>query len=255
MIPTVETLDDLFRLKYGAPALGWGPRQRRRFGYFTPDDYYEAIVEKLVTTGCAWLDVGCGRDIFPDNRKLAHALAARSGHLVGVDSSENIYDNPHLHKAVRTSIESFRTDSTFDLVTLRMVVEHVRKPDAVIVALQRITRPGSKVVVYTVNKRSPVSVLSAVIPFQLHHALKSLLWRTEERDTFPVVYAMNTRKDLAREFMHYGFREAHFMYLDDCRLFARFRRLNYCELLLRQAFCSIRVRYPETCLLAIYERT
>src|SRR6187549_1801334 len=52
-------LDDVLRLKYGDPPQGWGPRQRRRLNYYTPDDIYEAAVAGFVTKGCAWLDVGC----------------------------------------------------------------------------------------------------------------------------------------------------------------------------------------------------
>src|SRR5947208_2800014 len=81
----------------------------------------------------------------------------------------------------------------------------------------RPARPGGKVVAYTVNRWSPVSLAAKAIPFGLHHAFKRALWRTEERDTFPVAYRMNTRGALRRAFGAHGFREAGFAYLDDCR--------------------------------------
>src|SRR5882724_9265691 len=89
---THSDLETIFRDKYGQDesAMGWGPRTRCRFGYFTPDDYYEATVSRLVTGGCAWLDVGSGRNVFPSNRKLARLLAQRCGLLVGLDPDSTI---------------------------------------------------------------------------------------------------------------------------------------------------------------------
>lgn len=248
-------LREVFRLKYGDPATyGWGPRLRLRFGYFTPDDYYEAIIAGLVGDGCSWIDVGCGRDIFPNNRPLAARLAALCPDLVGVDPDDNVDENPHVKERAKVVIDDFRSDRTFDLVTLRMVAEHVADPDAAVASLARLTRPGGTVVIYTVNKWSPVSLAAKAVPFGLHHAIKRVLWKTEERDTFPVAYQMNTRKVLRRVFEAHGFREASFAYLDDCRTFGRFRVPHALELSLWRVFRRLKMRYPENCLLGVYER-
>jgi SAM-dependent methyltransferase len=250
-----DALLDVFRLKYGGPeAHGWGPRMRLRFGHFTPDDYYEALVAQLVGDGCAWVDVGCGRDIFPNNRPLAARLAGRCETLVGVDPDDNLDENPLVKERAKTTIDHYRSDLTFDLVTLRMVAEHVTDPDAAVASLARLTRPGGRVVVYTVNRWSPVSLAAKAIPFGLHHAFKRALWKTEERDTFPVAYRMNTRGALRRAFGAHGFREAGFAYLDDCRTFGRFRVPHYLELSAWRALRALGLRYPENCLLGVYQR-
>jgi 2-polyprenyl-3-methyl-5-hydroxy-6-metoxy-1,4-benzoquinol methylase len=252
---TIKDLQLFFGQKYGAPsALGWGPRTRLRFNYFTPDDLYEATVARLVTRGCSWLDVGCGRDIFPGNEHLAGALAGRCGRLVGVDPSDNIDQNPFLHERAKVPLEHFQTGEQFDLVTFRMVVEHVERPAAVLETLSRVVKPGGKVAIFTVNKWSPVPLAAKIVPFGAHHAFKAFLWRTEERDTFPVVYAMNTRRQLKRLFHPAGFREYAFSYLDDCRTFARFPFLNRLELITRTLLRKFALPYPENCLLGIYER-
>ena len=81
--------------KYGpAEAQGWGPRMRAGFGHATPDDWYEASLDALVTPATRWLDVGCGRDLFPSNAATARRLAARCARLVGIDPDDNIDDNP-----------------------------------------------------------------------------------------------------------------------------------------------------------------
>jgi SAM-dependent methyltransferase len=249
-------LDEIFHLRYGEEStLGPVPRLWLWFGYFPPDVFYEATVAQLVHQGTFWVDAGCGRDLFPDNPVLAQRLAARCGLLVGVDPDENLAANPFVHERVQSPIEDFQSEDTFTLVTLRMVAEHLVNPEKTIAALAGLTQPGGKVVVFTVNRWSPVSFWSGILPFGLHHPIKRLLWRTEERDTFPVAYRMNTRKQLAQLFEAQGFRESSFRYLDDCRTFFRFRWLHVVELALWRFVRAFGRSYPENCLLGVYERT
>ncbi|HWB13954.1 MAG TPA: hypothetical protein VG826_32300 [Pirellulales bacterium] len=92
--PARDDILAVMHAKYGPPeATGPAPRLWYRLGYATPDEHYEAIVSKLVFEGCDWLDVGCGRNIFPQNRALAETLAARCGFLMGVDPDATIRDN------------------------------------------------------------------------------------------------------------------------------------------------------------------
>lgn len=255
MSPTFDDLTALFRMKYGDPAKsGWGPRQRLQFGYFTPDDVYEATVAKLVEPGCAWVDLGCGRDLFPSNVALAKELAGRCRLLVGVDESPNILENELLHDRAQSSIENYRTDRTFDVATLRMVAEHIADPAPAVEAIWRLLRPGGRVVIYTINRWSPVPLISRLVPFQLHHIVKKHIWATQEKDTFPVAYRMNTHKRLRRLFEGKDFREVHFEYLDDCRATCRFRHLNRIELTARKLFRAAGLKYPENCLLGVYEK-
>ncbi len=255
--PSRAELERVFRLKYGEPRdTGWRPRTSYRAGYFTPDEHYEALVGRLVTPATAWLDVGCGRDVFPQNRALARELSRRCRLLVGLDPDATLEENPFVHRKVRAAVEDYSPGERFDLVTLRMVAEHVADPGRAVAALARLTAPGGRVVVYTVNRRSPVAVVAALVPFRFHHAVKHAVWRTEEKDTFPVVYKMNTRRDLRAWFAAGGFREASFARLDDCRTFARFRPLHLGELAARGLLKAVGgLSYPESCLLGVYERT
>src|SRR5262245_57912007 len=60
VLPLSKTeLTSCFQTKYGSPSkVGWGPKLRLEFDYFTPDDHYETLVERLVTARTRWLDVG-----------------------------------------------------------------------------------------------------------------------------------------------------------------------------------------------------
>jgi 2-polyprenyl-3-methyl-5-hydroxy-6-metoxy-1,4-benzoquinol methylase len=252
---TQEHLLDTFRRKYeaGEPA-GWSPRLRRRFGYFNPDDIYEATADSLVGPATAWLDVGCGRDIFPSNLKMAGLLADRCQILVGLDPSDNIEENRLLHERYKGTIESFQTGRRFDLVTLRMVAEHISNPAAAAEALSRLCKPGGQVVIYTVYRWSPVTIISAAAPFRFHHLAKKLLWNTEEKDTFPTEYRMNTRRDLRRIMGAAGFEEQQFSYLDDCRSFARWKLTSVIELCVWKVLRAAGLHYPEVCLLGVYRK-
>lgn len=246
---------ELLTLKHGNTSKwGWGPRLRSRFGYRTPDDWYEAFLFEAVQADTAWLDVGCGRFLFQSNHPLASLLAKRCRLLVGLDPDKNIDDNPYLHQRAKCHIEDFITDAQFDLITLRMVAEHIREPEKVVQQLARLVKPGGRIVIYTVSKWSPVSLVAAATPISVHHAVKRLFWKTSERDTFPTVYKMNTRRALHRLFAGAGLVEESFRYLDDCRSLQRWKMLNVLELSLWKLLRSFGLHYPELCILATYRK-
>ncbi|MGE3171179.1 MAG: class I SAM-dependent methyltransferase [Planctomycetota bacterium] len=254
-LPDAVTLRQVFELKYGGAAdLGWGPRLRRSFGYDNPDDWYEALLSLLVAPGARWLDVGCGREICPSNRPLAQLLSARAGRLVGLDPDPTLQENPFVHEKVAQDIDTFDGRASFDLVTLRMVAEHIAAPEPCVRAVQRSLAPGGLCVVYTVFGWSPVPLLTRIAPMGLRHVLKSWLWGTEKKDTFPTCFRMNTRTTLRRLFAAVGMQEAAFVRLDDCRTLARFRSLHEVELRLRTACRAVRLPYPEHCIVGIYRR-
>lgn len=254
------SLDEAIRAAQGLKfssfgTLGWDPALRRRFDYFTPNEVYEGLVLSLVDETTAWLDVGCGHNLFPGNEPLARALAARCRLLVGIDPDETIERNSFVHQRVRSTLEAYQPAEPFDLVTLRMVAEHITEPEAAAAALARLTRPGGRVLVYTVSKWSPVSLVAAATPMAAHHVAKRLLWGSQPEDTFPTVYRMNTRGTLSRLFGAHGFAEERFLYLDDCRSFSHFRAGLWAELMLWRGLRALGLRYPELCLLGVYRRT
>lgn len=255
LTPSQAELLAVFDGKYRRrPELGPAPRRRLSYNYFTPDDYYEAIVSKLVRPRSAWADVGCGRDIFPSNPALAQDLARRCGFLYGVDPDPNIRENAFINERFEGPIEDCSTPHRFDLITLRMVAEHVVQPEQSVRKLAELLKPGGLVVIYTPNKWSPVPIATALIPNRLHFRVKKHLWGGDERDTFPTAFRMNTRKDLLRCFSGHGLAEVFFAYLDDCRAFGNFRWLNHFELGLQRVTRSLSVRYPENCLLGVYRK-
>ncbi|MEK6676429.1 MAG: class I SAM-dependent methyltransferase [Planctomycetota bacterium] len=250
-----ENLLRVFSAKHGQSApLGWSPKLQRAFGYFNPDDHYEAVVDRLIRPGTKWLDVGCGRSPFPNNKRLARGTSERCKLLVGVDPSELADSNPYVHKAFRASIEEFSSTERFDVVTLRMVVEHLENPTRVIRNLSRLTKDGGKVVVYTVSKWSPGTLAARLLPYRLHHRIKRLVWDVQKQDTFPAYYRLNTHARLLRAFSDFGFQESLFARLDDCSISGGVQSVRYVDLTLRNAIAKFGLPYPESCLIGVYER-
>lgn len=253
--PTERQLRSVFQTKYGPDnELDWGPRTRRSFRYHNPDDWYEALVESLVTSGSRWLDVGCGRDIFPSNKRLAEELSSRCKLLVGTDPDLTILENPFLHEKQTATIEQFSHESKFDLITLRMVAEHIEDPTSAVAALAKLASEKATIVIYTVNKYSPVPLITNLVPFSARHVIKQFIWGTEEKDTFPTAFKLNSRKDLTRYATENGLREELFIRIDDCRSLARWRTTLILELGLRRALNAAGLRYPEQCLIAAYSK-
>ncbi len=253
--PREQDVDHLFRKHYGDPGRhGWRVRMRRRFGYFSPDEWYEAVVDRLVTTGCRWVDVGGGKSIFPENEELSRDLAQRCGLLVGVDPSENIDDNELVHRRVRSTIEDYQAGETFDLATFRMVAEHVQEPTRVVHALATLLRPGGHAVIYTPNRWSPGAVAASLVPDRFHDLFARVMDTRAQEDVFPTFYRMNTRGQLRRLFEQGGFTEAGFAHVANCRTFQRLRAGCFIELSAWRLLRTVGLGYPENDLLGVYRR-
>jgi SAM-dependent methyltransferase len=250
-----EDIDAMYEGKFGVKQeLGWHPQLCKAMNYYSPDIYYEALVTKLVFHGCRWLDVGCGRDIFPSNPELAHFLARRAGFLYGIDPDDNVKSNEFVHDYFQGRAEECTAEADFHVVTLRMVAEHVEDPGASLASIDRMLAPGGVVVIYTPYKWAPMSVMAKLSPMAIHHLLKKVLWKTEERDTFPVQYRMNTRRVLRELFARLGYAETFFEYLEDCRTFAAIRPLVRSEIAVKNLLNRLHLKYPEGCLLAVYRK-
>lgn len=254
-LPTEEEMREYVAVRYGDPAThGWRVRRRHQFDYISPELYYEATVDQLVTDKTRWVDVGGGKAVFPHHDDLSKTIAGRCAFLAGVDPSENIHQNPFVDEKHQCMIEDYRADRQFDLATLRMVVEHIQQPGEAVRSLARLVRPGGHVVIYTPNQWSVCSLTASLTPHFIHERAAQFLWLAKDEDVFPTVYKMNTRKMLRRAFEKGGFKEVGFAVLDSCSIAQRSQFFHLVELSLWRAGKTLRIRYPETNLLALYER-
>jgi SAM-dependent methyltransferase len=254
-LPTEQDLRQYFQSHYADLSQhGWRSAMKWRFGYFSPEAWYEALVDRLVTPRTVWIDVGGGKAVFPHTPALSRTLADRCVKLVGVDPSDNIQQNEFVHERAQCLIEDYQATEQFDLATLRMVVEHIQTPAESAAKLAELVRPGGFVVIYTPNRWSLASVVASVTPQWFHNLAAGFLWRAKEEDVFPTVYKMNTRQRLASLMSAAGFRETGFARLASCSIWQRFRVLYFLELCLWRVLRAVGLPYPETNLLGVYQR-
>lgn len=251
VLPDAVELDAIWAEKYARP--GWAPRMRKAAGYVHPDDHYESIVNRLVRPGMHWCDVGCGRMLLEWTR-LAERLAARAGLLFGIDPDATIRENKLVHEYSQTTIEDCVTPHQFDVITMRMVAEHVTDPAKVMRKIASMLKPGGHVVIFTPHRWTPMALVATLVPFRWHNTLKALIWQTEAKDTFPTAYRLNTRADLLRYTSANGLREVAYQRVDDCRILQRFKLGLRLELALWRALRAVGLGYPEACILAVYRK-
>lgn len=225
--------------------------QHRRHGYVSPDAVYEGALLRLVTPGTRWLDAGAGASPCPHNPALARHLASVCGTLVGVDPGPNLARNPYVHAAQHVAI----VDATgeYDLVTMRMVAEHVADVPALATALKRLVRPSGTLLIYTVDAWSPTVLVARMVPAAARRLAMRWLCEGQDRDVFPTHYQLNTLPRMRAVLA--GFTLVRHTALDDCRITLRWTGPHAMELRLRALLRTVGVTYPERCILAEFARS
>ena len=155
--------------------------------------YRDEIVSEL-SPGQAVLDVGCGRT-FPE-AKFLMAAGARAYGLDPVADASAVPEGAVVRKGGAESIP-FESEM-FDVVISCAVLEHLQQPEEVFAELQRVLKPGGRVVFLTPAKYDYVSVLARIIPNALHGKLVKATEGRDEADTFPTFYRANTIRQIRR---------------------------------------------------------
>jgi SAM-dependent methyltransferase len=164
---------------------------------------YVELLEQAVTPATRWLDLGCGHRLLPAWMKQAdlrqRSLVSRARLVVGVD-----LDMPSLHRndllrgrVLAGNLESLPfDDGAFDLVTANMVVEHLSNPAAALGEINRVLRPGGRLIFHTPNRLAPFTRLTERSPQWLKHLMIRLLENRDESDVFPTHYRLNREEQI-----------------------------------------------------------
>lgn len=222
------------------------------FGYVQPSYKYEAVVKSYIDGETLWLDVGGGTAPFPHNDRLSSELTSACKQFEVLDPSDNIKLNTYASKKHLCSIEDLKPLYKYDLITMRMVAEHVENPDDAFIKVKNLLKPGGVFVIYTVNKYAPITILNKFMPSNLRHKIKKALWNVDEKDTFKALYKMNTRTELSR--LSRGMSEHEFYRADDVSLFRKFPPLHFLALCLWRAYRLTSLPFPEHNIIAVYKR-
>ena len=155
------------------------PSYRHRY------EVYNELISGELSSDKVWVDIGCGCN------ENVSVYGGKARIAVGIDALVH----PGLCKApfVQASLRTIPIRSgCVDLVTLRMVVEHLERVPDDFAEIERILRPGGKMVVLTTNRLSPLVFLPGLLPYRLKEGLIRKTFHTAAEDVFPTFHRCNT---------------------------------------------------------------
>lgn len=163
------------------------PEYRHRY-----EIYNELLVDSL-STNVVWLDIGCGR-----NEYLAY-YGDRAGEAIGIDRL--IDKNKTGARFLQADLRKIPLQTGYgDLITLRMVAEHLENIPADLFEVERLLRPGGKLIILTTNILSPMVFLPRLLPYSVTRRLIQMVFNVGANDIFPTHHRFNTPRKLAKGF-------------------------------------------------------
>lgn len=187
---------------------------------------YAQLLPTLVQDGEAWLDAGCGHQVFKLRSTREEAeIVARTGLAVGCDLSwEALRVHRSLKAGVCTDLDRLPFASvTFHVVSLNYVAEHLEHPAVAFKEMARVLRPGGVLIVVTPNAHGYFARLTRagrkVLPESFVRKFILLREFRSSEDVFPTFYRANTRADLLRQMEEAGLVEEEFRMLRDPAIF------------------------------------
>jgi SAM-dependent methyltransferase len=214
---------------------------------------FEEALFATVTTGCAWLDLGCGHTLLPEWRAAAErSLTQRPAVLVGLDPEHAALRD---HRAIRllvcgNGLTLPFPDGVFDLVTANMVVEHLPDPLAQFREVARVLKPGGRFLFHTPNATGYPTLLARSVPDAVRGVGARLFERRAERDRFPTFYRANTPARIQELAAAAGFPTSRIELIRSDAMFAAIPPLAVAELLFLRALGSERLSWLRPNLIA-----
>ncbi|MGH7341314.1 MAG: class I SAM-dependent methyltransferase [Candidatus Rokuibacteriota bacterium] len=204
---------------------------------------FDLFADRVVGSarGC-WLDAGCGRRSLPEWRTDEfRGLRARGIVLVGCDADLAALaerQDPGLVCGATLDDLPYR-DASFDFVSANMVFEHLANPPAVVRELARVTRPGGRILVHTVNGLHYLSWVARCTPHRFHQWIVERVERRAGKDVYPTQYRANTVRRLQRLFEGNGCRFVEGGLVDGIPLYLPYR--GFLEIAIRVGFLERRL--------------
>jgi ubiquinone/menaquinone biosynthesis C-methylase UbiE len=156
-------------------------------------EVYNTILKDSISKDTVWLDIGCGK-----NEHVAE-LGKNAKNAMGIDilDDNNRVDAPFLQSDLRNiSLPS----GYANLITLRMVVEHLEKVPEDFFEISRLLMPGGKLIILTTNSLSPIIFLPRILPHRLKSWIIQNIFSVDSRDIFPTYHKFNTPHKMRKGF-------------------------------------------------------
>lgn len=173
-----------------------------RKAWAAKSEAYAALVAEHLTPDTVWLDAGCGSRLLEDDMDvLEEWLVGHCKSISGLDLS--VSSNRNIKSLLQGSVYRIPLpDRSLDLITCRMVVEHLDQPRAAFAEAARCLRPGGTFIVLTPNLINYATIGNAVaakvLPEKCRLRIVHLFDSRPDADIFPVRYKANTMRRLIR---------------------------------------------------------
>lgn len=138
------------------------------------------------------LDLGAGAGIVEEMN-----FKTKAAKVCGIDMDLRVLENPYLDEAKVARGEQIPYEnSKFDIVFCDNVFEHLSNPETVFKEVNRVLKKNGLFIAKTPNKYHYVPLFARLTPLWFHKLFNQLRGR-KHADTFPTVYKVNCRKDIA----------------------------------------------------------
>ena len=158
---------------------------------------------RLHLNGCSgrpdWLDVGCGWHFDWPWEPAREAELTLRANVFGLDiDSDAIMRHRSIKNRTVGALErlAFR-DSSFDVVTANVVMEHVKYPALVLSEIHRVLRPGGTLLFRTPSARNYIVRLARRVPRRPRVWLAGAIEGRKGEDVYPTHYRLNTSETIA----------------------------------------------------------
>ncbi len=154
-------------------------------------EVYDNLLNRTITNKTVWLDVGCGKN------ELVAKYGPKAKEAIGIDllDEKDRTSAPFLQSDLRhIPLES----GYANLVTLRMVVEHLEKIPEDFSEVERLLVPGGKLIILTTNALSPIIFIPRLLPYQLKSWIIQKMFQVDSHEIFPTHHRFNTKKIMTK---------------------------------------------------------
>jgi ubiquinone/menaquinone biosynthesis C-methylase UbiE len=187
------------------PSAAHGNNSRPTKIKLSPESVFEEKLRQIVAPGDRVLDAGCGTGKF-FGMEFAREIGCQ---LVGIDLRKDLSVNSEIDFGVRAELNRLPfSDSSFDVVNCRLVIEHVDFPDTVLKEFYRVLKPCGRLAIFTPNLLHYFGAAASLTPHWFHVWFNSRVRGFSDEDIFPTRYRANTRRELRKLFLKSGFSSA-----------------------------------------------
>lgn len=138
-----------------------------------------------------WIDCGCGEN------EYVKEYGEFAFQAIGLDLFE---PKDKITPFIKAPVNKLPFDNEqIDLVTLRFVVEHLEKPEIDLAEIERVLKPGGKLIILTTNINNPVIAFARLLPYKFKRKLITRIFKVEDDDVFPTYHKLNSPQKFSKQ--------------------------------------------------------